>query len=101
VVLPYAGDPSACLGAFWHSACAAMLTVRKVRRRIEQDGATPSKSEWPEVHAQALARNVQPLSRYEHTVKLVYSCWLEAKHYGRDRYLALACRELERPSSFV
>jgi len=41
------------------------------------------------------------LSPYEHTIKLAYSCWQESKHFKRDRYLALASREIEKPSRFV
>jgi hypothetical protein len=101
LVLPFTGDPHRGATAFWHSACAVYLTVRKVRPEMEQDDAAPAKREWKDVFAKALGAEGTPTSTYEHTIKLAYSCWLEAKHYKRDRYLALAAREVGRPASFV
>lgn len=101
IVLPYAGDPREALGAFWHSACVMYLTVMKVRRDTGKDGATAGRRDWNEILEKAPAADMTWLSPYEHTIKLAYSCWRESRHYKRDRYLALASREVDNPSRFV
>jgi len=100
-VLPYAGDPREAVSAFWHSACVMYLTVMKVRPDVGKDGVKGGPRDWKEIFEKAPAADMTWLSPYEHTIKLAYSCWLESKHFKRDRYLALASREIEEPSRFV
>lgn len=107
-MLPYLGDPRKSLSEFWHSVCAAYLTVsRNGRFQVGRDSAPAGGPGWEGILARTLdleprpVGKLHPLSAYEHTVKLVYACWSEHGHYKRDRYLALASRELDRPSPFV
>jgi hypothetical protein len=99
--LPFVGDPRKSLSAYWYSACAAYITVVKARSEVGKDSVAGDKPDWKELHSGAAAAEVEPLSAYEHTVKLTYSCWQESQHYKRDRYLALASREIKKPSRFV
>ncbi len=101
LVLPFAGDPRPGLTAFWHSACAAFLTVNKVREDIGKDSVKAGPADWKEIYSKAPDSDMTYLSPYEHTIKLAYSCRREFDHYKRDRYLALAAREVEKPSRFV
>ena len=101
VALPFVGDPRKCLSAYWHSACAAYLTVVKARPEIGKDSVAADPPDWREIHSRAAAADSDHVSAFEHTVKLTYSCWVESRHYDRDRYRALASREVENPSRFV
>ncbi len=101
LVLPYVGDPRRCLSVFWHSACAAHVTVLKARPVVGRDSVTGDGSDWKEIFARASAADPGSVSAYEHTIKLTYSCWLEAQKYQRERYRALADREVDSPCRFV
>jgi hypothetical protein len=101
LILPLVGDPRKFVSTFWHSACATYVTVVKARGEMEKDSVTEGKREWKDVFAGA--RDSEPgwVGTYEHIVKLAYSCWLESNHYKRERYLALAAREVKQPARFV
>ena len=101
LVLPYAGDPQNTLSRYWHSVCAAYLTVLKTEKAIGKDSAADGGPGWEEILPKAAAADMSSIGAYDHVVKLVYSCWLESRHYKRDLYRALAIREIENPSRFV
>ncbi|MCZ7644938.1 MAG: questin oxidase family protein [Planctomycetota bacterium] len=94
LILPYAGERDAALNAFWHAVCAAWITVEKSGRELERDTAAPGALGWDE----AFAKAAETLN--EHTIKLVYTCRLEARCYGRPAYLDLAARECATPAPF-
>jgi Questin oxidase-like len=99
-VLPYLSDPKNSLSHYWHSVCAAYITVHRCRFEVGKDTAPSGDLRWQEVFARASASDpAQP--SFEHTIKLTYTCWLEFQHYKREQYLALASREFRKPSSFV
>jgi hypothetical protein len=96
-VLPYLKDPEKSLSAYWHSVCAAYVTVLRSRFELGRDTAPDCQMQWEEIFAAAAASE----DSMEHIVKLCYTSWLEAGHYHRPEYLALACREIRKPSPFV
>jgi hypothetical protein len=53
--------------------------------------------QWEEIFAAAVASE----DSLEHIVKLCYASWLEFGNYHRPEYLALACREIQKPSPFL
>jgi hypothetical protein len=53
--------------------------------------------QWEEIFAAAAASG----DSMDHIVKLCYASWLESGHYHRPEYLALACREIRKPSPFL
>lgn len=97
LVLPYIKDPRGSLSGYWHSVCAAYVTVYRSRFEVGKDTVPPCDMTWKDIFEEAASSD----EALEHKVKLVYTCWLEAKHYGRAEYLALACREVRKPSPFV
>ena len=97
LLIPYLGDPREGLIAYWHSVCAAYLTVTGGKFEPGKDTVPESGLEWTEILPKAAASE----KALEHTVKLAYSCWQESKHYKKEKYRALASRELKRPSPFV
>jgi hypothetical protein len=97
LLLPYLGDPRESLIAYWHSVCAAVLTLQGGKFEFGKDTAPDGGPEWPEIFTQAAASE----KALEHTVKLAYSCWLESRHTRNEKYRALAARELKKPSPFI
>ncbi len=97
LLLPYLGDPRESLSAYWHSVCAAYLTISLGKFEAGKDAAPEGGTEWKELFTKAAASE----KALEHTAKLTYSCWLDSQHYKRDKYRALALRELKKPSPFV
>lgn len=101
LVLPYVADPfrGECLTAYWHSVCASYLTVSRIRPEIGKDSVAGVNPGWDEILSKAAAIERAELRDTEHAIKLAYSCWSESRHYKRDGYLALASREIQKPSS--
>jgi len=99
-VLPYMKHPIEHLSRYWHSVCAAYLTVMHAGFATRFDTGAVKILEWSDIFRKAIASQ-QPISSFEHTIKLTYSCWREAKHYNAEQYRALACRELGKPSPFI
>lgn len=85
LVLPWCSDQESALRHFWHAALIAWLTVRHAPHAASDlaDG-----SDWPQ------AFNLAAASNDAHTIKLVYSAFQEAQHYGDPRYLAIARRRV-------
>jgi hypothetical protein len=96
-VLPYLKEPGKNLSAYWHSVCAAYVTVLRSRFEMGKDTMPECQMQWDEIFAAAAASE----DSVEHIVKLCYASWLESGHYHRPEYLALACREIRKPSPFV
>jgi hypothetical protein len=96
-VLPYLKDPEKSLSAYWHSVCAAYVTVLRSRFEMGRDTLPSCEMQWEEIFAAAAASE----DSLEHVVKLCYTGWLEFGHYHRPEYLALACREIRKPSPFL
>ena len=99
LALPYLSDLKNSLSSYWHSVCAAYLTVYHSRFEVGRDTIEDGEAEWHEIVVRAADEQV--VMAFEHTIKLTYTCWLEFQHYKRERYLSLATRELNRPSQFV
>jgi hypothetical protein len=97
LVLPYVNDYGKSLSEYWHSVCAAYVTVSRSRFEMAKSSVPRGTLSWKEVFVEAAASE----DSMEHIVKLCYACWLESLHYDRDEYLALACREIRRPSPFL
>jgi len=97
LVLPYAKDPGKSLSGYWHSVCAAYVTVYRSRFEVGKDTVPGNRIEWKEVFSEAVASE----ESLEHIVKLCYACWREYQHCDKTEYLALACREIRRPSPFL
>ena len=62
-----------------------------------KDSVPSCDMQWEEIFADATASD----ESMEHIVKLCYASWLEYRHYRRPEYLALACREIRKPSPFL
>jgi hypothetical protein len=99
-VLPYIQHRKEHLSQYWHSVCAAYLTVMHAGFAMSVDKGAVKTLEWPDIFRNAIASQ-QPISSFEHTIKLTYSCWREAKHYNAEQYRVLACRELDKASPFI
>jgi len=97
LVLPYVKDHGKSLSEYWHSVCAAYVTVSRSKFEIGKNSVPRGTLSWNEVFAEAAASE----DSMEHIVKLCYACWLESLHYDRAEYLALACREIQNPSPFL
>jgi hypothetical protein len=97
LVLPFLKDPEKSLSAYWHSVCAAYVTVYRSRFEVGRDEVPRCHLQWEEIFAAAVATG----EALEHIVKLCYAGWLESRHYHRPEYLALACREIRKPSPFL
>jgi hypothetical protein len=97
LVLPYIKDPRESLTRYWHSVCAAYITVYRSSFALGKDTVPRCDMAWKEIFAEAASSE----EALEHKVKLAYTCWLESDCYGRAEYLALACREVRTPSPFV
>gem|GEM_PF-4764427 len=97
LVLPYVKDHGKSLSEYWHSVCAACVTVSRSRFEMGKSSVSRGTLSWKEVFPEAAASQ----DSIEHIVKLCYACWLESQHYDRAEYLALACRELRNPSPFL
>jgi len=97
LVLRYVKDHEESLSEYWHSVCAAYVTVSRSRFEIGKNSVPRGTLSWQEVFAEAAASE----DSMEHIVKLCYACWLESLHYDRAEYLALACREIRNPSPFL
>jgi hypothetical protein len=95
-VLPYLKDREKSLSAYWHSVCAAYVTVLRSSFEMGTDTVPSCQMQWEEIFAAAVASE----DSLEHIVKLCYACWRESGHYHRPEYLALACREIRKPSPF-
>ncbi len=96
-VLPYVKDPGKVLSAYWHSVCAAYVTVLRSSFEMGRDTVPSCQMQWEEIFAAAVASE----DSLEHIVKLCYASWLESGHYHRPEYLALASREIRKPSPFL
>lgn len=96
-VLPYLKDPAKSLSAYWHSVCAAYVTVLRSSFEMGRDTVPSCQLQWEEIFAAAVASE----DSLEHIVKLCYASWRESRHYHRPEYLALACREIKEPSPFL
>jgi len=96
-VLPYFKEPEKNLSAYWHSVCAAYVTVLRSRFEMGRDTIPNCEMQWNEIFARAVATEHSS----EHIVKLCYSSWQEFGIWHRPEYLALACREIRRPSPFL
>ena len=97
LVLPYVKDHGKSLSEYWHSVCAAYVTVSRSRFQMGKNSVPRGTLAWKEVFAEAAASQ----DSMEHIVKLCYACWLESLHYDRAEYLSLACREIRNPSPFL
>jgi hypothetical protein len=97
VVLPYLGDPRIALSHYWHSVCAAYITVERSGYGVGTDTTSFSDRTWEEIFDSAVT-SAQDLSSYEHTLKLAYSCWRNFHHSQDRRYVALAARESNKPA---
>jgi hypothetical protein len=95
-VLPYLKEPEKSLSAYWHSVCAAYVTVHRSKFEMEKDSVPSCQMQWEEIFSAATASK----ESMEHVVKLCYAGWLESRHYQRPEYLALAGREVRKPSPF-
>jgi hypothetical protein len=96
-VLPYLKESEKSLSAYWHSVCAAYVTVHRSKFEIGKDSVPSCQMQWEEIFSAATASK----ESMEHIVKLCYACWLESRNYHRPEYLALACREIRKPSPFL
>jgi hypothetical protein len=96
-VLPYLKEPEKSLSAYWHSVCAAYVTVLRSSFEMGRDALPGCQLQWDEIFGAAIASE----DALEHIVKLCYASWLESGHYHRPEYLAMACREIRKPSPFV
>lgn len=96
-VLPYLKDPERSLSAYWHSVCAAYVTVYRSRFEVGRDTVPRSRMQLEKIFAVAVSSE----ESLEHIVKLCYASWLESLHYHRPEYLALARREIRKPSPFL
>ncbi|HET9131502.1 MAG TPA: questin oxidase family protein [Terriglobia bacterium] len=96
-VLPYLNEPEKNLSAYWHSVCAAYITVYRSKFEPGKDTVPICHMQWDEIFAEAASSK----DSMEHIVKLSYASWLEHRHYHRPEYLGLACREIRRPSPFL
>jgi hypothetical protein len=97
MVLPYIKEPEKSLSAYWHSVCAAYITVYRSRFELGTDSLPGCQMQWEEVFAAAASSK----ESMEHIVKLSYASWLEHRYYHRSEYIALACREVQKPSPFL
>ena len=96
-LLPYLTDPEKSLSHYWHSVCAAYVTVYRSSFEVGKDTVVSGVWEWKELFVRAAASE-QDL---EHTIKVAYACWLEFQRYKREQYRAVAAREIMKPSPFV
>jgi hypothetical protein len=97
LLLPYIDDVGKAIGEYWHAICAAYLTV--VNESPAGQGRTPEAGDrWQAVFEKATATPMDDVVRFEHTVKLVYTCFKEWEFYNRDIYRALAVREVDTAS---
>jgi hypothetical protein len=96
-VLPYLKEPENNLSAYWHSVCAAYVTVLRSSFEMGRDTIPSCEMQWKEIFAKAVASE----HSMEHIVKLCYASWQEFGTYNRAEYLALACREIRKPSPFL
>lgn len=96
-VLPYLKDHERSLSAYWHSVCAAYVTVLRSKFETGRDTVPNCQMQWEDIFAAAASSE----DSMEHIVKLCYTSWLESGHYHRTEYLALACRETRKPSPFL
>jgi hypothetical protein len=100
LVLPHLREPRRSVSEFWHSACAAYLTVARSSFETGKDSAPADRAEWRGILSEAVGGARASVSEEEHVIKLAYTCWVESKAYGRDGYRALAAREVRKPSQF-
>jgi len=96
-VLPYLKNPQQELSRYWHSVCAAFLTVQHSGFETGRDSIVTDGASWEDLLMQAVASE----EAMEHRIKLTYSCWLEFQRSHREGYRALASREIRRASPFV
>ncbi len=94
LVLPHVRDPAPAISAYWHSICAASLTVPVPAPGAVAPIAADSDRDWDRLWSTAIA------SGNEHTIKLAYTCRLEAEFYGRPEYFGIAARECATPARF-
>jgi hypothetical protein len=97
VLVPYLIDLQPSVSHYWHSVCAAYITVCRSPFKVGTSVTTKAEAEWKDIFARAVACEKD----LEHTIKLAYACWLEFQHYGRDGYIDLAFREVNQPSPFL
>jgi hypothetical protein len=96
-LLPFLIEPKPSVSHYWHSVCAAYITVCRSSFSVGANVITKTEAEWKDIFARAVACEKD----LEHTIKLAYACFLEFQHYGRDEYIDLAFRELNHASPFV
>ncbi|KUJ83549.1 MULTISPECIES: questin oxidase family protein [Microbulbifer] len=83
LVLPYCPEPEVALRYFWRALVIAYLSTGP-KDIGEPDQPQSNRPEWDTLLKQACR------SDDDHVIKLCYSCWREAEHYGNDDYRAAA-----------
>jgi hypothetical protein len=96
-VLPYLKDTEKSLSAYWHSVCAAYVTVLRSSFEMGRDILPSCEMQWQEIFSTAITSE----DSLEHIVKLCYASWIESGHSHRPEYLAVAWREIRNPSPFL
>ncbi|WP_237066970.1 questin oxidase family protein [Microbulbifer guangxiensis] len=88
LILPHCSDPEQALRYFWRALVIAYLSTGP-KEFTEADQDSPTAAEWESLLKRACR------SEDDHVIKLCYSAWREAEHYGNDDYRAAAALTVE------